>query len=191
MLHNRYNYSNIFISNCTFEHNDQVLWINTDPVIPNTHYKKAANLSMHVMHILTEEMRDDYLVRESGYELYDLVPSVKNGPLGRINVTLENSILRENYGGIRALYRYYEYSNAFWHFEIRNNLFVENKQSVFRVLMPRIGRHSIKNTWINTTHSVRIRNNEFSRNSLFEMSLSGYYAQVNITKNFFNMNKCK
>lgn len=31
----RYDYSNIIVSNCTFNSNDQVFWINTDPVFPN------------------------------------------------------------------------------------------------------------------------------------------------------------
>ncbi len=39
-IRKRYNYSNIIISNCTFDTNDQILWVNTDPVIPNTNYKR-------------------------------------------------------------------------------------------------------------------------------------------------------
>lgn len=187
----RYNYSNIILANSTFELNDQILWINTDPVIPNTHYKRSANRSIHTMHSLSESIRDDVLIRESGYEMYDLVPSVKQGPLGRVNITVENSVLNNNYGGLRFLYRYYEYSNALWHFEIRYNRFVNNKQSAIRFMLPRIYRFSKKNSWINTSHSVTIRNNEFTSNSLFAISIDGYYAQVNTTRNLFADNMCR
>lgn len=123
--------------------------------------------------------------------MYDLVPSIKRGPIGRVNVTIENSVLSNNYGGVRFLYRYHEYSNALWHFEIRNNKFVNNKQSVLRFLLPRIHRFSLKNNWKNTTHSISIRNNDFSSNSLFGIVISGFYAQVNITKNLFANNECR
>lgn len=89
------------------------------------------------------------------------------------------------------MYRYYEYANTVWHFEIRNNRFVDNKQGCLRLLLPRLYRFAVKNNWENTTHSVNIRNNEFVSNSLFEMSIDGYYAQVNITKNLFIENKCR
>lgn len=92
---------------------------------------------------------------------------------------------------MRFLYRYHEYSNSLWHFEIRNNKFANNKQSLLRVLMPRIHQFSKTNHWLNTTHSVNIRYNEFTANSLFELSVSGFYAQVNVTKNIFAANKCR
>ena len=53
------------------------------------------------MHTLFESNKDDVLVNEVGYQLYDLVPSVKKGPLGRINVTFEQCIFNNNYGGKR------------------------------------------------------------------------------------------
>ena len=143
------------------------------------------------MHSLSEAPKDDALIRESGYEMYDLVPSVKLGPIGRINVTLEHSILQNNFGGVRALYRYHEYSNALWHFEIRNNKFISNTQSVIRMLLPRIYRFSVKHNWQNSSHSLNIRNNEFQSNKLFEINIAGYYAQINITKNLFSDNKAR
>lgn len=72
-LRRRYNYSNVIVANSTFDSNDQLLWINTDPVIPNTHYKRSDNVSFHREHGLDESQRDDALTRETGYELYDLV----------------------------------------------------------------------------------------------------------------------
>lgn len=108
-----------------------------------------------------------------------------------MNITFENSIVKNNYGGVRFLYRYHEYSNCLWHFEIRNNKFANNKQSLLRVLMPRIHQFSETNHWLNTTHSINMRYNEFTSNSLFELSVSGFYAQVNITKNIFAENECR
>lgn len=144
------------------------------------------------MHSLNEPSRDDLLISESGYQMYDLIPSVKFGPIGRINVTLEQSVLVNNYGGIRALYRYHEYSNTLWHYEIRNNKFSQNKQSVLRLLLPRIYRFAVRGRdWANVSHSVNLRSNEFSLNSLFEISIDGYYAQMNITKNLFYENECR
>lgn len=36
---------------------------------------------------------------ELGYQINDLVPSVKLGPFGRVNVTFDNCLFKENYGG--------------------------------------------------------------------------------------------
>lgn len=52
-------------------------------------------------------------------------------------------------------------------------------------------RFAIRNEWENTSHSLNLRNNEFASNDLFEISLDGYYAQVNITKNLFYENDCR
>ena len=57
--------------------------------------------------------------------------------------------------------------------------------------MPRIYRFSVKNSWVNESHSVVIRNNEFTSNQLFEIGISGDYAQINITRNLFSDNKCR
>ena len=190
-LRRRYNYTNIVISNCTFESNDQILWINTDPVIPGTFYQRAINFTIHEMHNLNEPRKDDVIISESGFQMYDLVPNIKNGPIGRINITIEQSLFINNYGGIRALYRYHEHSNTLWHYEIRNNKFQNNKQSILRLYLPRIYRFALRLDWINQSHTINIRNNEFSRNTLFEMSIDGYYAQMNLTKNLFQDNVCR
>ncbi len=190
-LRRRYNYTNIVISNCTFESNDQILWINTDPVIPGTFYQRAINFTIHEMHNLNEPRKDDVIISESGFQMYDLVPNIKNGPIGRINITIEQSVFINNYGGIRALYRYHEHSNTLWHYEIRNNKFQNNKQSILRLYLPRIYRFALRLDWINQSHTINIRNNEFSRNTLFEMSIDGYYAQMNLTKNLFQDNQCR
>jgi hypothetical protein len=97
-LRRRYNYTNLFISNCTFERNDQLLWVNTDPIVNNFH-QRANNLTIHQRHSLFDSNKDDIIVSESGYQLYDLTPSVKYGPLGRINITFEDCIIQNNYGG--------------------------------------------------------------------------------------------
>ena len=31
----RYNYTNLIVTNCTFISNDQIVWINTDPILLN------------------------------------------------------------------------------------------------------------------------------------------------------------
>lgn len=146
---------------------------------------------MHVASSLFESNKDDVLIREYGYEVFDLIPREKLGPLGRVNVTFEECIFAYNYGGIRALYRYYEYANTLWHFEIRNNRFVDNRQSCVKLFLPRISRFAARNDWSNYTHSVNVRHNEFVGNRLFEVSIDGYYAQVNITKNLFTDNECR
>lgn len=149
------------------------------------------NLTIHVAQSLFESNKDDVLIREYGYEVFDLIPREKLGPLGRVNVTFEECIFAHNYGGIRALYRYYEYANTLWHFEIRNNRFVENQQSCVKLLLPRISRFAQRHDWANYTHSVNLRHNEFVRNRLFEVSIDGYYAHINITKNVFMDNECR
>jgi hypothetical protein len=189
-LRKRYNYTNIFVSNCTFISNDQIIWVNTDPVLLNFN-QRVNNMSIHQMHSLYESNKDDLIISESGYQLFDLMPRAKLGPIGRVNLTFEENIMKQNYGGIRTLYRYYEYANTLWHFEIRNNRFVENQQSFLRVLFPRIDRFSTKLIWENVTHTMNMRNNEFASNRLFEIAIDGYYAQINITKNLFAENQCK
>ena len=51
------------------------------------------------MHSLFESSKDDVIISETGYQIHDLVPSVKLGPLGKINVTFEGCIFKNNYGG--------------------------------------------------------------------------------------------
>jgi len=189
-IRRRYNYSNIVLANSTFNNNDQVLWINTDPVIANTHYKLAASRIIHQMHQFEESDKDDNLIRESGYEMFDLVPVVKLGPLGLVNITVEDSVFEGNFGGLRFVYRYYEYSNALWHFEIRNNRWRDGDWSAMRLVMPRVDRFSAKGSWINGSHSLVVRNNEFSANRKFGIIVSGYYSQINITRNLFVDNDC-
>jgi hypothetical protein len=190
-IRKRYNYTIVHISNCTFTANDQLVWINTDPVLLNFN-QRVNNMSVHRMHSLGgESNKDDLLVSESGYQLFDIMPRGKFGPLGRVNLTFEQNIMRDNYGGIRALYRYYEYANTLWHLEIRNNRFYQNQQSFLRVLFPRIDRRAVKLIWENVTHTMNVRSNEFSANRLFEIAVDGYYAQINVTKNLFADNECK
>lgn len=189
-IRRRYNYTNLVISNCTFISNDQILWVNTDPILINFN-QRVNNMSIHYMHTLFESNKDDLLIAESGYQLFDLMPRAKRGPLGRMNITFEQNVCLENYAGLRALYRYYEYSNTLWHFEIRNNRYINNQQSFLKLLLPRIDRHSVKLIWENVTHTINMRSNEFSRNRLFGISIDGYYAQINITKNLFADNHCR
>ena len=61
------------------------------------------------------------------------------------------------------------------------------------LVLPRISRRraSFAHAWRNASHSLNIRNNEFSHNELFELTVQGYYAQLNITKNLFLENKCR
>jgi len=138
-----------------------------------------------------EPDRDDDLIRESGYEMYDLVPAVKLGPLGLVNVTVEDSVFEGNFGGLRFVYRYYEYSNCLWHFEVRNNRWRGNEWSALRVVMPRVDRFSVKGHWVNGSHGLVVRNNEFSGNGRFGLVVDGYYAQVNVTRNLFVDNECR
>lgn len=60
-----------------------------------------------------------------------------------------------------------------------------------KIFLPRLYRFAIKNEWENTTHTMTIRNNEFSANRHFEFDIDGYYAQINITSNTFVDNMCK
>ena len=152
---------------------------------------RVLNLTFHVMNSLGESNKDDFLIGESGYQIYDLVPNVKKGPLSRINITFENSVFELNYGGIRSIYRYHEYSNSIFNYEIRNNKFTNNHQSMLKIFLPRIYRFASKNHYQNFSHTLNIRNNQFSFNSLFGLSIDGYYAQINITKNQFNDNQCR
>ena len=189
-LRKRYNYTNLLISNCTFLSNDLMVWVNTDPILLNFN-QRVNNMSIHQMHSLYESNKDDLIISEMGYQLFDLMPRSKLGPIGRVNLTFEENVCRNNYGGLRTLYRYFEYANTLWHFEIRNNRFSDNKQSFLRILFPRIDRSSTKLIWENVTHSLNMRSNEFSSNKLFAISVDGYYAQINVTKNLFADNQCR
>ena len=144
-----------------------------------------------MMHSLFDPNKDDALVAESGYQMFDLVPNIKIGPIGRMNVTFEDNIFTDNYGGIRGLYRYQEYSNSLWHYEIRNNKFSQNQQGGLKLLLPRISRYALRHHWENISHSINIMGNEFSSNRLFVISIDGYYAEMNLTKNTFLDNKCR
>lgn len=148
-------------------------------------------MTFHELNSISESNKDDLLIAESGYQIYDLVPNVKRGPLSRINITFENCICELNYGGIRSIYRYHEYSNSIFNYEIRNNKFSNNYQSMLRVFLPRTYRFASKKDHHNLSHTLNIRNNQFSFNSLFALSIDGYYAQINITKNQFNDNQCR
>ena len=149
------------------------------------------NLTIHVKQSTFDSNTDDSLISELGYQVNDLVPSVKIGPFGRVNLTFDNCLFKDNYGGIRSLYRYHEYSNTIWHFELKNNRFYQNKKNCFKVFLPRLYRFATKNEWENTTHTITIHNNEFKTNKLFEFSIDGYYAQINLTRNTFSDNTCK
>ncbi len=46
-----------------------------------------------------DSSKDDLLVSELGYQINDLVPSVKVGPFGRVNITFDDCLFRNNYGG--------------------------------------------------------------------------------------------
>ena len=105
-LRKRYNYTNLIISNCTFTGNDQVMWVNSDPPLPRAVHRRTSNLTIHVRHSVTSDdtltssgMYDNALLSEAGFDMYDLVPSVKMGPIGRINVTFHDCIITQNYGG--------------------------------------------------------------------------------------------
>ncbi|RNA26979.1 bark beetle isoform X1 [Brachionus plicatilis] len=189
-LRKRYNYTNLIVSNSSFTSNDQIFWMNTDPHHPKIN-PRVYNLTFHEINSLTESNKDDSLIAESGYQIYDLVPNVKKGPLSRINITFENCIFDSNFGGIRSIYRYHEYSNSIFNYEIRNNKFTNNHQSILKIFLPRLYRYAIKKHYQNLTHTFNIRNNQFSFNSLFELSIDGHYAQINMTKNLFTDNQCR
>ena len=55
------------------------------------------------MHSLFEANKDDAIIAESGFQLFDLVPSVKLGPLGKINVTFDSCLFKNNYGGKKKI----------------------------------------------------------------------------------------
>jgi hypothetical protein len=57
--------------------------------------------------------------------------------------------------------------------------------------MPRLYRFAVKNEWENTTHTMRIHNNQFYLNRQFEVDIDGYYCQINVTSNTFRENKCR
>lgn len=137
-----------------------------------------------------DETLSDTFVSELGYQIEDLVPSVKHGPLGRINITFDTCKFTRNNGSIRSLYRYHEYSNTLWHFELKNNRFTSNERGVLKIYLPRIYRFAIKNHWQNTSHTLTIHNNEFLSNKNFDFKIDGYYAQINITQNTFTSNDC-
>ena len=63
------------------------------------------NLTIHVKHSTFDSNTDDSLVSELGYQVNDLVPSVKYGPFGRVNLTFDNCLLKDNYGGKYSLFR--------------------------------------------------------------------------------------
>ena len=75
-------------------------------------------MTIHVSHSIFDSNKDDSLVAESGYQMFDLIPSIKIGPIGRINVTIEDSIFENNYGGLKSLYFDYEKLNQYkkWKF---------------------------------------------------------------------------
>lgn len=56
-------------------------------------------MTFHVANSLFESNKDDLLINEYGYEMFDLIPSEKPGPLGRVNVTFEECIFINNFGG--------------------------------------------------------------------------------------------
>ena len=51
------------------------------------------------MHSLFDSNKDDMIISETGYQVYDLVPNIKNGPIGRINVTVVECFFTNNFGG--------------------------------------------------------------------------------------------
>jgi hypothetical protein len=60
---------------------------------------RSHNLTMHVTHSVFDSNTDDLLIAELGYQMNDLVPSVKTGPLGHVNVTFDSCLFTNNYGG--------------------------------------------------------------------------------------------
>jgi hypothetical protein len=154
--------------------------------------KRLFNQTLYITESTFESTIEDVIVNQKGHQLYDLIPSVKKGPLSRLNLTISDCLFIRNNGGLRSIYRYhYEYSNIIWHFEIINNRFVGNLKNNIRITLPRLYRFAIKNDYENRTHTIKIHNNEFAQNKQFEFNIDGYYAQMNITHNIFKENKCK
>lgn len=51
------------------------------------------------MQSIFDSNKDDILVSESGYQMFDLIPTVKLGPIGRINISIQDCVFKNNYGG--------------------------------------------------------------------------------------------
>lgn len=172
-------YPRFLITESTFVGNAQglsTIHYNTDRNIWNDRYLRVKNESIELLRCtIRNNLQESFLV-QAPYREQEMKP------LSNITYVINETSIIDNTGGIVQISRDLRNSNNHFHWILGRNQFQGNRDGV-KIAFPFVWQS-------NDSHSSYIHNNTFRNNSNFHFNIDGYYAQIHILENTFELNLC-
>ncbi|XP_043270872.1 protein bark beetle isoform X2 [Venturia canescens] len=144
------------------------------------HYLRKANESIRIVHCEISHNREQ--------AIYVLSPhwNVFASNISEISIHVNDTLITDNGEGILQYSRDMRQSNNLFHWVMQDSTIERNQAGGFEVSLPYVWQYNE-----NFTHSLYFDNNTWRNNENFGFIIDGHYANLNISKNRFDSNKCK
>lgn len=106
--------------------------------------------------------------------------------ISEISFHINNTLITDNGKGISQFGRDVRHSNNLYHWLLQDNTFERNRAGGFEVSLPYVWRYNE-----NLTHSLYLDNNTWRNNVQFGFVVDGHFANLNMSNNVFDENRCK
>lgn len=106
--------------------------------------------------------------------------------LSEISIHINNSLITDNGKGILQFSRDMRHSNNLFHWILQDSTIERNLGGGFQVALPYVWQYNE-----NFTHSLYFDNNTWQNNEQFAFVVDGHFANLNMTNNQFDGNRCK
>ncbi|XP_046609560.1 protein bark beetle isoform X2 [Neodiprion virginianus] len=106
--------------------------------------------------------------------------------VSEISFQINNTLITDNGKGILQFSRDLRHSNNLFHWLLQDNTFERNRAGGFDVTLPYVWQYNE-----NFTHSLYFDNNTWRNNEQFSFIVDGHFANLNMSFNVFDTNRCK
>ncbi|XP_012253572.2 protein bark beetle isoform X3 [Athalia rosae] len=120
--------------------------------------------------------------------IYVVAPhwNVFESNVSEISFHVNNTLITDNGKGILQFSRDLRHSNNLFHWLLQDNTIERNRAGGFDVTLPYVWKYNE-----NFTHSLYFGNNTWRDNEQFGFIVDGHFANLNMTQNVFDNNRCK
>ncbi|XP_071445359.1 protein bark beetle [Hetaerina americana] len=143
-------------------------------------YLRKANESINIVNC------DISHNKEHAVYVYSPFWDIHYSNLSEITFMINSSLITDNGKGIYHFSRDMRSSNNLFHWILQDNTIERNNDGGFDISLPYVWQYNE-----NYTHSFYLSNNTFRNNKNFGFIVDGHFAELNMTRNTFNGNKCK
>lgn len=144
------------------------------------HYLRKANESIRLVNCeISHNQREAIYVLSPHWNVF-------TSNITEISIHVNNTLITDNGRGIMQFSRDMRHSNNLYHWIIQDSTIERNADGGFEVSLPYVWQYNE-----NFTHSLYFGNNTWRNNDMFAFIVDGHYANLNMTRNRFDGNRCK